>query len=130
MIRAARVGENQKPGRSRPGLSLGTPTLGGRGSLGSTLHGDRLRHLADKEGLKVRLIASPLQAYDGVPRLARHEVAFSGWAGYFKLAVLALQSLGNVIRRNALVQLHGDFLQSPLLRLLVWLVPPREGIRP
>jgi len=68
-----------------------------------SLLGDRLGHLADQEGLEIWLTASPLQAGNGVPRLAGNEVALSVGAGYFKLAGLALQSFGNVIGRDGVI---------------------------
>jgi hypothetical protein len=61
-----------------------------------------------------------------VTGLARNEIALSGGAGDFKLAGLALQSLGNIVRGYAVIQFHGDFLQFSLT-VIGWVVPyPRE----
>src|SRR5271165_1511040 len=85
--------------------------LGGHGSFCATLRRDGLSHFAYEEGLQVGFRSSRLQTDNGVSGLARNEIALTVGAGYFKLADLALQSLGNVIGRNAVIQFHGDFLQ-------------------
>jgi hypothetical protein len=59
-----------------------------------------LRYLAHREGLKIRLTASPLYAADRVAWLAGNEMAFSGRAGYinkYKRYWLRLSPLGEGI---------------------------------
>src|ERR1700733_2566813 len=118
-----------KARREAAGLRLrGSPRLGGHGSLGSSLSGHRLRNLAHQEGLKIRFTSGPLYAADRVSGLASNEIALSSRAGYFKLALLALQSFGNVIGGDAIVQPHGTLLAVSKTTLLVEVVPPREGM--
>src|SRR5882724_3973517 len=85
--------------------------LGSHGSLGATFRRDWLSYFPHEEWLQVRLSTGPLQTDNGMSGLARNEIALSGGAGYFKLAVLALKSLGNIVRGYAVIQFHGDFLQ-------------------
>jgi hypothetical protein len=71
--------------------------LGSRRSLASALDRDGLRDFSYQKRLEIGLRSGPLQADNGMPGLARHKIAFSIGAGYFKFAGLALQSLGNVV---------------------------------
>jgi hypothetical protein len=64
-------------------------------------------HFAHQERLQVDFRRGRLQTDNRVSGLARNEIALTIGAGYFKFAGLALQSLGNVIGRDTVVEFHG-----------------------
>src|SRR5579864_188523 len=101
---------------------------GGRRSLGATLRRNGLRYFAHEEGLQIGLRTGPLQTYDGMTWLAGNEITLSIGAGDFEFAGLALQSFGNIIGGNAVIQFHW----GPPVRttwFLVGIVPyPREEL--
>src|SRR5580704_3533710 len=84
--------------------------LSSRSSLGATLGGDGMSYFAHEKGLQTGFRTGQLQTDNGVSGLTRHEIALTVGAGYFKFAGLALQSLGNVVGRDAVIQFHGKFL--------------------
>src|SRR5208283_3707904 len=87
---------------------------------------DGLGDFAHEEGLQVGFGGGRLQTDNRVSGLAGHEVALSVGAGYFKLADLALQSFGNVVGRNAVIEFHGDFLQC-VTNCSLWCPLPSWG---